>query len=480
MITVHGFSPSGNCHKVRLLLEQLGRAVPLGRDRQRHRRNAHAGIPGEESQRQGADARARRRPRAGRVERDPVLARRRHAVTCRPMPGSARRRCAGCSSSSTATSPTSRSRASSAAGRRPIRRAAPNCRACANAAHAGAGGDGTPPAATARGSPARTTASPTSRCSPTPMSPSDGGFDLAPYPAIRDWLARVRATPRFVAMPDPDAEAAALIAQSELTCHSYVFPRGEADLRNMTRCVPKPDSRPHERPQPRRDLRRQLPGVRARLERAAPTRSPRRTRPILDGSALDARGFRELFESQLISRHLDLMARVLRVQNKVFYTIGSSGHEGNAMVARLTRHTDPAFLHYRSRRLHGRALPQAAGHGSDHGFGAVVRRQQGRSGLRRPPQGVGQQAVVGVAADLDDRLAPAQGARHRDRDRAGARASATRCRSPTTASRSARSAMPPATTPPRRPRSTPRRGPRTRSCRRRCCSCARTTASASR
>ncbi|PJK00939.1 MFS transporter [Lysobacteraceae bacterium NML91-0213] len=69
---------------------------------------------------------------------------------------------------------------------------------------------------------------------------------------------------------------------------------------------------------------------------------------ILDGSALAARAFRELFESQLISRHLDLMARVLRVQNKVFYTIGSSGHEGNAMVARATRHTDPAFLHYRS------------------------------------------------------------------------------------------------------------------------------------
>ena len=70
--------------------------------------------------------------------------------------------------------------------------------------------------------------------------------------------------------------------------------------------------------------------------------------PVLPGSELNARGFRELLESQLISRHLDLMARVLRVQNKVFYTIGSSGHEGNAMVARLTRHTDPAFLHYRS------------------------------------------------------------------------------------------------------------------------------------
>jgi 2-oxoisovalerate dehydrogenase E1 component len=76
--------------------------------------------------------------------------------------------------------------------------------------------------------------------------------------------------------------------------------------------------------------------------------APRDDAPVLPGSALDARGFRELLESQLISRHLDLMARVLRVQNKVFYTIGSSGHEGNAMVARLTRHTDPAFLHYRS------------------------------------------------------------------------------------------------------------------------------------
>ena len=70
--------------------------------------------------------------------------------------------------------------------------------------------------------------------------------------------------------------------------------------------------------------------------------------PVLDGSACTAEDFLALFESQLVSRHLDLMARVLRVQQKVFYTIGSSGHEGNAMVARLTRHTDPAFLHYRS------------------------------------------------------------------------------------------------------------------------------------
>lgn len=44
---------------------------------------------------------------------------------------------------------------------------------------------------------------------------ADGGFDLAPYPAIRAWLARVRATPRFVAMAPPSAEAAARIARAD-------------------------------------------------------------------------------------------------------------------------------------------------------------------------------------------------------------------------------------------------------------------------
>ncbi len=82
--------------------------------------------------------------------------------------------------------------------------------------------------------------------------------------------------------------------------------------------------------------------------RGTPARTSPADQPILPGSLCTVADFVELFDSQLISRHLDLMARVLRVKNKVFYTIGSSGHEGNAMVARLTRHTDPAFLHYRS------------------------------------------------------------------------------------------------------------------------------------
>ena len=41
-----------------------------------------------------------------------------------------------------------------------------------------------------------------------------GGFELERYPRIRAWIARVEATPRFVAMPDPAPENAALIAAS--------------------------------------------------------------------------------------------------------------------------------------------------------------------------------------------------------------------------------------------------------------------------
>ena len=55
----------------------------------------------------------------------------------------------------------------------------------------------------------------------------------------------------------------------------------------------------------------------------------------------------ELFETQVQSRLLDLHARVLQSRGDAYYTIGSSGHEGNAAVGKVLRTTDPAFLHYR-------------------------------------------------------------------------------------------------------------------------------------
>lgn len=67
-----------------------------------------------------------------------------------------------------------------------------------------------------------------------------------------------------------------------------------------------------------------------------------------DAPALDVPNPLALFDAQLGSRHLDLAARWLRSQGQGFYTIGSSGHEGNAAVAAALRPTDPALLHYRS------------------------------------------------------------------------------------------------------------------------------------
>jgi 2-oxoisovalerate dehydrogenase E1 component len=55
-----------------------------------------------------------------------------------------------------------------------------------------------------------------------------------------------------------------------------------------------------------------------------------------------------LFEAQATSRHLDFVARELQQQGRGFYTIGSAGHESNAMVAMAARASDPALLHYRS------------------------------------------------------------------------------------------------------------------------------------
>lgn len=56
----------------------------------------------------------------------------------------------------------------------------------------------------------------------------------------------------------------------------------------------------------------------------------------------------DLFETQVMSRHLDLQSRVMQKKGQSFYTIGSSGHEGNAAYAKAFRVGDMAFLHYRS------------------------------------------------------------------------------------------------------------------------------------
>lgn len=55
-----------------------------------------------------------------------------------------------------------------------------------------------------------------------------------------------------------------------------------------------------------------------------------------------------LFDAMSGSRQLDIHARRMREHGRGFYTIGSAGHESNALVAHALHATDPALLHYRS------------------------------------------------------------------------------------------------------------------------------------
>ena len=68
-----------------------------------------------------------------------------------------------------------------------------------------------------------------------------------------------------------------------------------------------------------------------------------------------------LFRAQATSRHLDFVARMLQREGLGFYTIGSAGHEGNAMIAMALRTNDPALLHYRSGGFYVARAQQATG-----------------------------------------------------------------------------------------------------------------------
>ncbi|MCA8923273.1 MAG: MFS transporter [Planctomycetes bacterium] len=70
--------------------------------------------------------------------------------------------------------------------------------------------------------------------------------------------------------------------------------------------------------------------------------------PAVEGSRLSADTLLELYDAQVTSRHVDFAARALRARDRGYYTIGSAGHEGNAVLGELLRVDDPCFLHYRS------------------------------------------------------------------------------------------------------------------------------------
>src|SRR3954469_19090615 len=88
--------------------------------------------------------------------------------------------------------------------------------------------------------------------------------------------------------------------------------------------------------------------------------------PVRDGSALTRAQATALFDAQLTARHLDLAARWLRSFGEGWYSVGSSGHEGDAAVAAALRPTDPALLYPRSAGFWCARAAQARPHPAAH------------------------------------------------------------------------------------------------------------------
>ena len=65
---------------------------------------------------------------------------------------------------------------------------------------------------------------------------------------------------------------------------------------------------------------------------------------IAPGDADKSEWWWRVFEAQATSRHLDFVARELQQAGRGFYTIGSAGHESNALVAMASRPTDPGCV----------------------------------------------------------------------------------------------------------------------------------------
>ena len=93
-------------------------------------------------------------------------------------------------------------------------------------------------------------------------------------------------------------------------------------------------------------------------------------RALAPGSSLTGRRLDVLLDAQLASRFLDHAARWLRAEGQGFYTIGSAGHEANALVAAALRPTDPALLHYRSGGFYLARAQQVPDH---DGVGDILR-----------------------------------------------------------------------------------------------------------
>ena len=140
-----------------------------------------------------------------------------------------------------------------------------------------------------------------------------------------------------------------------------------------------------------------------------PPRAP--DAPVRAGSALTVAQAEALFTAQCESRHVDLAAAWMQTQGRGFYTIASSGHEGNAAVAAALRPDDPALLHYRSGGFYCARSAQLPGHDPvrDILLGVAAATSEPISGGRHKVFGNAELAIVPQTSTIASHLPRAVG-----------------------------------------------------------------------
>jgi 2-oxoisovalerate dehydrogenase E1 component len=116
------------------------------------------------------------------------------------------------------------------------------------------------------------------------------------------------------------------------------------------------------------------------------------------------------WRAQSASRAIDHAARWLQSQKRGFYTIGSAGHESNALVALALRSTDPALLHYRSGGFYLARAAQAGRDGvPDVLFGMAAAVEEPIAGGRHKVFGHHDLAVIPQTSTIASHLPRAVG-----------------------------------------------------------------------
>ena len=151
--------------------------------------------------------------------------------------------------------------------------------------------------------------------------------------------------------------------------------------------------------------------LRISVREATPGPQRAATETIGAGSSITVGTCLELFDAQLTSRHLDLAARRLGAAKRGYYSIGSSGHEGNVVLAQALRSTDPALLHYRSGAFFVRRARQVPGLDPirDVLLGVVAAAAEPMAGGRHKVFGSAPAAVIPQTSTIASHLPRAMG-----------------------------------------------------------------------